>query len=464
MTGVAHAETDLLTVYQQALENDTQYKISEANLRATEQGVRISRSSLLPQISGSASKQRRDFDNEGQGLDGSPSDPFNNRVDTTTLGVGLTQTLFDWSQWVALDQAELRVRASELNHAASLQSLMTRSAQAYFDVLAAEENLETTQAELKALKQQLDLTREQYESGLANSTDYLDAQANYDQSVANEVALQNSLNIAQENLRELTGQYYMALEGIGDNFTLSQPTPNNIDDWMRVAREENLGLKAQQMNVRVARKEVKRNRSGHYPTADLSINYSDSDSDTTRTFAQGISNQQFNPSLPEDPNTNPRLSAPPGTVANSSALSDGFSAQATLRVPIFSGFRTSAQTEQAKQNYLRSTHELEQRDRLVQKSARNAFTNLQSSIKSFEANKRAVESSQSSLEATQDGYQAGTRNIVDVLRSTRSLYSAKRSLTRAKYDYLLNSLRLKEAAGTLTEQDVQTINNWLNQY
>lgn len=437
-TSVTAEQTDLLSVYQQALTNDTQYKISEANLRSTEQNVRISRSNLLPQISASATFNKRDTDFEPAGLDGSPSTPFNQDRQTTTYRLDLRQVIFDWSQWVALDQAEMRLRVSELNHAASLQNLMIRTSQAYFNVLSAEENLDITKAEKQALEQQLSFTREQYESGLANSTDFLDAQANYDQSLANVVSLENSLQIAKESLREITGQYYMELEGIGDDVTMSQPSPNNIDDWMRVAREANLGLKAQQMNVRVARKDIKRNQSGHYPTVNFNADYTDNETDTTRTAS--------------------------GSSIDSLDLSDGYSASITFSVPLFSGFRTTAQTEQAKQNYLSNTHQLEQQDRLVQRNARNAFNALQASILSFEANKRAVDSSSGSLEATREGYQAGTRNIVDVLRATRSLYAAKRNLTRAKYDYLINSLRLKEAAGTLTEEDVTSVNQWLKQY
>jgi len=437
--------TDLLSVYNDALTNDTQYKISAANLKATEQGYRITRSNLLPQINGSVSRERRDSDNEGQGLDGSPSDPFNNETDTTSYGVQLNQVIFDWGQWIALEQSEMRVRASELTHGANLQNLMSRTAQAYFNVLAAEETLEITLNEKEALQQQLDLTREQYESGLANATDFLDAQANFDQSLANEITLKTNLANAQEALREVTGQYYQELEGVDNSINMQQPSPSNVDDWMRVASESNLGLKAQQMNVRIARDEVKRNRSGHYPTVDLRAGYSDSDSDTNRLFPQGI--------------TSPP--APPGTSFDSSQQSDGYNAAITVTIPLFSGFRTSAQTDQAKQNYLRTTHEHEQNARSVQRNTRNAFTTIEAAIQSFEANKRVLESSQSSLDATRDGYQAGTRNIVDVLRATSSVYAAERSLSRAKYDYLLSGLRLKEAVGTLTVDDIEEVNQWL---
>ncbi|GAA4357607.1 TolC family outer membrane protein [Kangiella marina] len=446
MTNLSMASTDLISVYKDALNNDTQYKISEASLKATEQDYRISRSSLLPQIGGSISRDRRDFDIEGQGLDGSPSDPFTNEVNSTTYAVQLDQVLFDWGQWVALDQAEMRVRAAELTHGANLQSLMIRSSQAYFNVLAAEETLAITRNEKSALQKQLDLTREQYESGLANATDFLNAQANYDQAVANEISQETNLVNTQEALREVTGQYYAELEDVGNNITMTQPSPANMDDWMRVATESNLGLKAQQMSVRVARDEVKRNRSGHYPSANFRVTYSDQDSDTDRYFPQGTSGV---PALP------------PGTTTSSSQLSQGYNAAVTVSVPLFSGFRTSAQTEKAKQNYLRTTHELEQNARLVQRSVRSAFTTLEASIQSFEANKRVLQSSQSSLEATQDGYQAGTRNIIDVLQATRAVYAAERSLSRAKFDYLINGLNLKQAVGTLTEEDLKIVNQWL---
>lgn len=453
------ADADLMHIYQQALENDTLYKISESNLKATEQGVRISRSSLLPQISASASRTRSDFDSSG-GQDGSPSDPFNSVSNSTRLAIQLNQSLFDWNQWLTLDQSEMRLRASELNHAASLQGLMLRTTQAYLNVLSAEESLAATQAEKGSLKKQLDLTQEQYQAGLAGATDYLNAQANYDQSVANEVSLQNSLTINQEALREVTGQYYVALEGLNDEIDLASPSPNNISDWVNSANSENLGLKAQQMNMRIARKEVKRNKSGHYPKLDFNLSYTDTDTDNDRTFPNGIPNQQFDNTLPVDPVTNPAL------IYNSSntSLSDGYSAGITLTVPLFSGNRTSAQTEQARYNYQRSSHELEQQARLVQRNARNAFTGLQASIQSFEANKRAVESSASSLEATEEGYQIGTRNILDVLLATRSYYGAKRSLINAKYSYLINGIKLKEAAGTLSEADLEQLNRLLHQF
>ncbi|WP_417445949.1 TolC family outer membrane protein [Kangiella sp.] len=436
----ANANTDLMDVYQDALNNDPQYKISDANLRATEQGVRINRSSLLPQVSASATKGRSDNDYSGQGLDGSPSDPFNNSVDSTTYRVQLSQSLFDWSLWVALEQAEMRVRAAELNHAANLQDLMIRTAQAYFRVLSAEEVLAATRSEKEALQNQLDMTREQFESGLSTATDYLDAQANYDQAQVSELQSENEYNNAKETLREITGQYYAELEATDNSITLMPPNPENIDDWMRAAREANLNLKAKQFEVRVAREEVKRNRSGHYPTADLSVSYSDQETETDRFFPiQNIEQNTLN-------------------------MQDGYQAGITVTIPLFSGFRTSAQTEQAKQNYLRTTHELDQSDRLVQKNARMAYTNLQTAIKSFEANKRAYESSSSSLESTQEGYQAGTRNIVDVLIATRSTYSSQRNMIRAKYDYLISSLQLKAAAGTLTEKDLEIVNSWLEQY
>lgn len=436
----ANANTDLMDVYQDALENDPQYKISDANLRATEQGVRINRSSLLPQVSASATKGRSDNDYSGQGLDGSPSDPFNNSVDSTTYRVQLSQSLFDWGLWVALEQAEMRVRAAELNHAANLQDLMIRTAQAYFRVLSAEEVLDATRSEKEALQNQLDMTREQFESGLSTATDYLDAQANFDQAQVSELQSENEYNNAKETLREITGQYYAELEATDNNIKLTPPNPENIDDWMRAAREANLNLKAKQFEVRVAREEVKRNRSGHYPTADLSFSYSDQETETDRFFpVQGIDQSTLN-------------------------MQDGYQAGITVTIPLFSGLRTSAQTEQAKQNYLRTTHELDQSDRLVQKNARMAYTNLQTAIKSFEANKRAYESSSSSLESTQEGYQAGTRNIVDVLIATRSTYSSQRNMIRAKYDYLISSLQLKAAAGTLTEKDLEIVNSWLEQY
>lgn len=424
-------KADLMTIYQQALVNDTQYKISEANLRAIEQGVRISRSGLLPSISASASFSRSENNQSSSNIIGSTND----MTDSQRYNIRLTQSIFNWANWIGLDQAELRVRASELTHAATLQNLMARTSNAYFNLLLAEENLAITQSETQALKQQLDLTREQYESGLANATDYLNTQANYDQTLANEVTLHNNLNVAREALRQLTDNYFLELEGVDKNLSLTAPSPDNLDDWARVASQENLQLKAQQMNVKVARQEVKRNRSGHYPSVAFNLDYNDSNSSTSRN------------SLPEINN-----------------FSDGYNAGVTVTVPIFSGFRTSAQTEQARQNYLGSTHQSEQVAREVQANVRNSYTRLKSAIASYNAYNRSLKSNQSSLEATREGYQAGTRNIIDVLNATRGFYNAQRNVTRAKYDYLANSINLKLAAGILSEQDLQKINQLLHKY
>lgn len=432
------AADNLMEIFNQALDHDPVLQASAANVMSVAEGITQNRAPLLPQLNGRITRQLSDFAVEGEISPGVPSDPFDSKGRTRTWTIQLQQELFDWRTWKALSQAELRATQAEVNHGAELQNLIIKVAQRYFDVLFAEDSLEFAGAEKDAFQKELEQSRQRYDVGLIAVTDVYNAQANYDQAVAREITAKNSLDNAYEALREVTGTYHYDLLELQDELPLARPQPENLDDWVRVAQEQNLALRARMLDVDIAREEIKRRRAGHYPTANLFANYTDQEQFTQRMFDNPLS--------------------PSGTTNN---LNEGASLTFQVDVPIFSGLRTSSEVDQAQYDFQRASYQLEEIYRATQRNTRSAYLGIDSSIGSVKAFRQSEASSASALEATEAGYEVGTRTIVDVLNSTRALYQAKQNLARARYDYVLNTLRLKQAAGILTDEDLLIVNTWL---
>lgn len=438
----AQAE-NLIDIYRAALQNDPQYLASGARSEASKEGIAQARSALLPQISGSLTKTRRDSESSGTTAFGSVV--VNNESESVSNSQGwsldLTQSIYRHDNWIALSQAEKRAKQAEYGFLAEQQGLMVRASEAYFNVLAAQDGLELAQAELKAIGQQLEQTKQRFNVGLIAITDVHEAQARYDQAQANLISAQNTLDNNNESLRQITGGYYDALSRLKAELPLASPEPAVVDDWVKVARDQNLSLMAQRLGVDVAREEIKRQGAGHLPSASVTLGASGGDSDG-------------HTDAPNDSGVTVRKN----TAGDNSDASIRFS----ISVPIFSGGRTSSLTRQAEHQFVETSQNMEQQHRKVVRDARSAFLGVNAAMTSVKALQQAEISAQSALEATQAGFEVGTRTIVDVLQATSNLYSAKRNLWRARYDYVLNILRLKSAAGTLTEDDVARVNSWLN--
>ncbi|NQD36646.1 TolC family outer membrane protein [Permianibacter sp. IMCC34836] len=433
ISSAGHAE-NLIDVYRAALQNDPQFLASEARANAAKEGVTIARSVLLPQISGTVSKSKIDSRTESSPISPNDDDSDTNR---DVVSLRLDQQLYHHDSWVGLSQAEKRSTQAELAFKAELQGLVVRSAEAYFNVLSAQDGVQLAQSELESIGKQLEQTKQRFNVGLIAITDVHEAQARYDQAQANMISAQNTLDNANESLRQITSAYYASINRLKTDLPLTSPDPASADDWVKVAQESNLSLKAQRLAAEVAHDEVKRQRAGHYPTLDLSASYTDTDSDGDRTALLTDTTSPFD-------NSNETKSI-----------------GVTLSVPIFSGFRTSASTDQASANYVVAAQDMEKQHRQTVRDARSAYLGLQAAISSVKALTQAEISAQSALEATQAGFEVGTRTIVDVLQATSNLYQAKRNLWRARYDYALNVLRLKAAAGTLVEDDLVKVNSWL---
>ncbi|RUO78984.1 outer membrane channel protein TolC [Pseudidiomarina taiwanensis] len=420
---------DLAQVFQLALQNDPTLQRVDAERRAAQESVNIAEAAWWPQLNFEAGYSRATADRTQFSSTG---ELFVFDVTSTgwDAGVSLSQTLFDMSVWDQTEIAEKQAYQAEVNYLNTRQQLMIRVVNAYFTVLERQDDLEFAIAEKRAIERQLEQTKQRFSVGLTAITDVHEAQAQFDNAVALEIQAQNAVEVAQESLREITGRYHEQLAQLDTaTFSPASPQPQAADSWVTTAEDKNLQLLVQRVAVEIAEQQIDVARNGHYPTLGLtgSIGTSDSESE-----ANGITN---------DP---PRL--------------DSRSLGVTLRVPLFSGFRVSSQVDQARENYVASSQQLEFTRRSVEREVRSAYYDVVASISTIRALEQAVVSAESALKATQTGFEVGTRTIVDVLNSTRNLFNARRNLSQARYGYIRQYLALKQASGQISEQDLSAIN------
>ena len=431
VTGSVHAE-NLVDVFNAAVKNDPQFLAAAFKRDSAQEGIVQARSALLPQVNASAGMSAGTTETTTSGSLLGPNGTTESDSEGKSLSLRLDQQIYHHDTYVGLSQAKKRAKQSELAYAGEGQTLVIRVSQAYFDVLAAQDGVEFSTAELESVKKQLEQTNQRFQVGLIAVTDVHEAQARYDQTNANLIVAQNTLDNAWESLRQITGQYYNNINALDPKFPLSTSQPATAEDWIRVASENNLTLQSQRLSVDIAREEIKRRNAGHLPTLDLTGTMSKTDNDTETLL---------------NPNLNTET--------------DGASVGLTLSIPIYSGNRTSSQATQASHDFEVATQDLERTHRQVVRDSKSAYLGLIASASAVKALEQAEVSAQAALEATQAGFDVGTRTIVDVLQSTSDLYQAKRNLQQARYSYVLNTLKLKAAAGTITDADLGTVNGWL---
>jgi outer membrane protein len=421
LSGSVVAE-NLREIYQLAKTNDPQYKAAQAAYLADSEVRAQARSVLLPQLNATIFKT----DNEFELIAPAPSTTTDYETDGYTLT--LNQTIYHHDYYLQLNQADAQVAAATAQLRDAEQALVLRVAQNYFDVLAAIDNQVFARAEKKAISEQLQQAKQRFNVGLTAITDVHEAQARYDQAVAQDIVAENQLAISLEALRELTGTAHKDLQALGESNPLVIPEPQEVKQWVDMALAQNLPLLVAQKNLEIARDEVSRQRAGHYPTLDLVAQKSSIDS--TSPLAMYEEGEDTSISL-------------------------------QLNIPLYSGGNTSSRTREAAYRYQQAKENFESARRETERLARNAYLGVVANISQVTALKQALASSQIALEATQAGFEVGTRTAVDVLDSQRELFLAKRNYARARYDYILETLRLKQAAGLLKEQDLLQINNWL---
>lgn len=418
----AHA-LDLIGIYEMAVQKDPQLRGVRQQVNSARESKPQARALLLPNLSVGGGYDLVDQNTRkssfSSGYDG---------YDQYDLTLQLNQPIYHRDYWIQLEQADNTIAQAEAELASAEVDLMVRSATAYFNVLAAGDDLRTATAEKEANARQLEQAQQRFEVGLIAITDVHESQAAFDSSVANEIAAENALSNAWEALREIVGDIDQPIAKLGDDLSLKPPTPNDAEQWADTALQQNYGILATQQAVELAKKNIEVERSGHYPNFDLIGSYG---------------------------------------VAESNAISgvdrDTGMIGVQVSVPLYSGGSVTSRTRQARYDYQAAVESLDQQRRAVNRQVRDAYRGVLSTISRVTALGSTVVSFQSALESTQAGLEVGTRTMVDVLTVTRNLYQAERDYARSRYDYIINGLLLHQAASTLTPELLQSANNWLVQ-
>ncbi|HEX5803767.1 MAG TPA: TolC family outer membrane protein [Azospira sp.] len=426
------AAADLLQVYRLALDNDPQFlaarHLADAGREKEAQGL----SGLLPTLGAAANTQWNDLKRDVNGAGTAKAD-YNSHGYTVTL----TQPLFRWQNMVSYQQGRLQAAQAEAQFAQARQDVMLRAAQAYFDVLNAEENLRALQAQKKAIAQQLEQAKKNFEVGTATIVDTHEAQSRYDLATAQEIAADSDLEIKRRALEVIVGQDPGALAQLREKAALERPQPDAMANWVEAAEKDAIPVQLQQLALEVASKEVEKSRAGHYPTLDAVV-------------AHG--NAAQNAALPTI-GTNPG----PGFETRSTT------AALQLNIPLYQGGFVQSKTREAAASREAARQQLEAARRNAAQAARQAYLGVTNGTAQVAALKAALVSGQSSLESNKLGYEVGVRIGIDVLNAEQQLYATRRDLAKAWYETLIAQLRLKSAVGTLEEADLAKINALLQQ-
>ncbi len=419
---------DLLEIYRLAQSSDAQYAGARAAWSAGQEKLPQGLAGLLPSAAVAASTQQNDRDLRFRNP---ATPPSSGQFNSNSLSLSVLQPLYRPQNFVAYEQAKTQVVQADAVFAQAAQDLVLRVAQAYFDVLLAQDTVEFTQAQLTAIGRQLEQAKRNFEVGTSTITDTHEAQSRYDITVSAEIAARNDLEIRKRQLELLIGRAAPGLSVLGKRFELRLPEPNNMDRWVAEAGDNNLQVRVNRASLEIATQEIGRNRAGHRPTVDAFATYSDASSGAG-------------------------LQGGAGTDSTTKVIG------VQLAIPIYQGGLTSSRVREAVANEDRARQDLENARRTAELTARQSFLGVASGIAQVRALEAALVSSQSSLDSTRLGQEVGVRTQVDVLNAQQQLSQTRRDLAQAKYNYILALLRLRSAAGQLTEQDLALVNAWLD--
>lgn len=441
---------DLVGVYEDALRSDPQIRQADATRRASREARPQAWAALLPQLTGTLSRvQDKQNGTQGQ-VNFDPAtntyfpiaEPYGLNSTQKSWSLNLRESLFSYSNWMTLRQADKEVAQAEATYQAAQQNLILRVAQAYFNVLSALDSLQANQASLEAISHQLDQADKRFEVGLIAITDVQEARAAHDTAAAAVIAAKRTLATANDQLSEITGQKYDLLSKPGTDMPLNSPEPASEDKWVEASLDQNVALLSSRLAADIARENVRIAFGGHVPTLDLVA----SKSRTTTSADEQIL------AFGGQPASNP--------FAVDSAVNDR---QYTLQitVPIFSGGLTQSRVRQTQYQWIAAKEQVVQSSRATERQARDAYLGVISGIARVRALRQALESSETALKATEAGYEVGTRTAVDVLNSRRTLVQAQTDYAGSRYDYIVSIIQLRLAAGNLSRNDVVEVNRWL---
>jgi outer membrane protein len=441
LSAQAHA-TDLVQAYDLARQSDPQLAASEAQKNAQGEGVVQARANLLPQISGEVSLTKSDGRSSGNQVFAGRTTDINSTYSSSTdraSGVTVRQSIYDHSNYTRLGASRARAGQADAQYDAAADSLIVRVADAYFNVLTGIETLSSARALERSVQRQLDQAEKRLEVGLAPITDVHEARARYDSANADAIAAANALDDAYETLAEITGQPIDHIKGLAANYQPENTDTRTLTDWVQIAEDTNPTLKADRLALEAAQKDVSTARAAHYPTLSASAGYNDDanwGNSTTRAFP--VSRE--------------------GEFGNART---GSNIGLTLSIPIFSGFATQSRVRQALDLRDVAADQLEQQRRAITHQTRTYYRSLIAGKAEVEARRQAVVSAKAAYEAGEAGLEVGTRTIVDVLIAQQQLFQARTEYARARHAFLVNLLKLKQAAGILQESDLEEVNRAL---
>jgi len=412
---------DLMETYEQALSYDSGIASARAQFEAQQAATDVSKSALLPQVAAFAEANHTDFDaKNGQG------DSYR----SLNYGVQLTQPVFRAGNWFEFDASQFQSEAAEAQYNLAQQQLMLDVSTAYFDVLRAQDTVTTAQATEAAIQRQYEQAQERFDVGLIAITEVYEARASYDDAKSQRIAADNQLNVAKEQLARLTGEHPDELDNLRQNFPLGRPEPMDPSAWETTALSQNWSIQTALSELNANEASLKVAKSGHLPTVDLEASYGETD-------LHGARNTQNE-----------------GTQAVIGL---------TLNMPLYMGGGTQAGVRQQRSLVMAADEDLKTTRRDVRVNTRSLFLTVNNNVETANALEQTIISRRSALDATRAGYDVGTRNIVEVLDAERAYYVALRDYANARYDYVANTLQLKQAAGTLSPQDLLELNNWLSE-
>lgn len=413
---------DLLDIFKQAVENDPVILAAQAQQQADAEIVPQSRSTLLPSLTVTANTQTTDREFKGG------SSPNKERFNANGYGAQLTQPLFRADRWFNLSAAKATKRQALASYQDAQQELMLRVATAYFNVLRAEDNLTAAVARETAFAQQLEQANERFRVGLIAATDVYEAQAGFDLAKVERISSLEARHNSVATLQSLTNQRYESVDTLDKSMPVTNPSPAVLADWIELALANNPQLLAAKHQLDSTKQAMNAEKSGHLPTIDAKVSYAHAEDGGTSFLGNESDTKVF-------------------------ALE--------LSLPLFEGGNRNSKVREARFRHEKARHDYENSYRQTREQIQTQHRTVTTDVLRVKARQAALKSSEAALEATEGGYGVGTRNIVDVLQAQNNSFDARRNYSNAIYDYLINLLTLKRVAGSLSEEDLATINQWL---
>ncbi|NYT62699.1 TolC family outer membrane protein [Alcaligenaceae bacterium] len=416
---------DLLQIWQIALQHDPIYAASQASRNAEQEKIPQARAQILPYISAGAGVE---VDNARRlsGLNDSSSQR------RALWALTLVQPIVNIAAWGGLKRADYIAKSADVAQASAYQDLVLRVAQAYFDVLAAQDTLRALQAQKNAVNTQLRAAQQGFELGSTTIADTYEAQARLDLLNANELQAQNILQVSLDLLAKIINERPAPLAELAPNTILPGPVPNRLSDWTLQSSQSNLAVALADLAAKIVEKQIDIAKSQHYPTVNL------------RAQTGSASDRSLY-----------------NTGGGPRSLDSTIGLQ--LSIPIFTGGEISSVVREQTSRLQQARYLLEDAKRQAVQSTQQYYSGVTSGLAQVSALQAAEKSSLASLKANQTGYEVGVRINIDVLNAQQQLYETQRSLSRARYDTLMNSLKLKASSGILSDQDIVAINQLLTE-